>query len=448
MSQGKRLQRYNIKLILRLCNKSVKNSYFRLFICLLLLKNIISTLFTKGFVALINLAILLISSKQLGSDVRGQISLLISNIAIIQIINEIYTGYVLVYFIPRYSLKRIYGMGIIWTIACVMLCSVIFICFDIGIYERWIHLSLLSLIIILHSFHMVIILAREKIKLYNLLNFLQPALLLIFLVLTIFASDIKTVDSYIIALYISFSVSLLLSGFQLIKIFKKEKDVAELGFEPKKIVENGFYNQLANLCHMLSSRYNFYLLGNTILVGIYSSASSLIESVWIISGSVSPIILSYIANSKDPKNNAGITFLLSKICFLLSLLCVVILYFIPRQFFVLLLGDDFIHVKTVMLYLSPGILFISFATIISHYFAGLGKQKILLTANSFGLLATICTSRYLIAKDQLLGACYAASLSYFVATIILVGFFMKENKLRFFDLFRFKKDLSLLKKAT
>lgn len=409
-----------------------------------MIKNIISTLFTKGFVALINLAILLISSRQLGSDVRGQVSLLISNIAIIQIINEIYTGYVLVYFIPRFSLRKIYRSGILWMLFCTFLCVLIFVWFDIGIVEPWIHLVLLSFIIILHSFHMVIILAKERIKVYNYLNFMQPALLLLVLMVAIFHFHIKTVNSYVLALYCSFLLALAFSCIQIFRIFRKESHELVL-FEPKKIVENGFYNQLANLCHMLSSRYNFYLLGNTILVGIYSSASSLIESVWIISGSVSPIILTYIANSKDPGNNGRITFLLSKICFLLSLCCVIVLYFIPRDFFVFLLGADFIHVKTVMLYLSPGILFISFATIISHYFAGLGKQKILLTANGFGLLATICTSRYLISKDQLLGACYAASLSYFVATVILVVFFMKENHFGILSFFRFKKDFEVLK---
>ena len=81
-----------------------------------MLKNIISTLFTKGFVALVNLTILIVSSKQLGSDVRGQVSLLILNIAIIQIINEIYTGYALVHFIAKFSLKKVYTRGIIWIV--------------------------------------------------------------------------------------------------------------------------------------------------------------------------------------------------------------------------------------------------------------------------------------------------------------------------------------------
>jgi O-antigen/teichoic acid export membrane protein len=399
---------------------------------------------------MINLAILLVSSKQLGSDVRGQVSLLILNIAVIQVINEIYTGYALVYFIPRFSLKKVYLRGVIWTIACTIICAIILILlfewFDIGIREHWIHLLVLPFIIILHSFHMVIILAKEKIKEYNFLNFLQPALLLSTLLIVFFYFKRKTADSYIIALYVSFMLSIILSGIQVFRIFKNQPHDLQL-FELNNIIKNGFYNQLANLSHMLSNRYNFYLLGNTILVGIYSSSSSLIESVWIISGSVSPIILTYIANSKDSTNNARIAFLLSKICFLLSLFCVIILYFIPRDFFVYLLGQDFIHVKTVMLYLSPGILFISFATIISHYFAGLGKQKILVVANGFGLLATICTSHYFVSRYQLLGACYSTIISYFVAASILVIVFMKQNNFRLFDLLKFKRDFELLKKS-
>lgn len=413
-----------------------------------MLKNILSTIFTKGFVALINLTILLVSSKQLGGDIRGQVSLLILNIAIIQVVNEIYTGYALVYFVPKYSLRKIYSTGIIWTVISTLLCTLLlvllFLLFNIGVKGQWIHLVLLSFMIILHSFHCVIILARERIKIYNFFNFFQPFLLLSVLMIAIFYVGMKTVNSYIIALYVSFGAALILSSIQMFRIFGQEKNDL-MPFEPKQIVKNGFYNQLANLSHMLSNRYNFYLLGNTVLVGIYSSSSSLIESVWIISGSVSPIILTYIANAKNTSNNVRITFLLSKLCFLLSCFCVLVLFFIPVEFFTFLLGKDFANTKTVMLYLSPGILLISFSTIISHYFAGLGKQKYIVIANGFGLLVTVCTSPVFISRYQLIGACYATCLSYFVASCILVGLFMSENKLSLLSLFKLKGDLKILK---
>lgn len=413
-----------------------------------MLKNILSTIFTKGFVALINLAILLISSKQLGGDIRGQISLLILNIAIIQLIIEIYTGYALVYFIPKFSLQKTYVMGFVWTIILTFLCSsglmLLFHEFGIGVKEYWIHLTVLSFIIILHSFHGVIILAKERIKVYNFLNFFQPFLLLAILVGAIFYLDIKSIYSYIIALYISFGTSLILSSLQMVSVFSHD-DQKHLPFEPKQILKNGFFNQLANLSHMLSNRYNFYLLGNTALVGVFSSSSSLIESIWIISGSVSPIILTYIANAKNPNNNSRITFLLSKLCFMLSIFCVVVLLFIPVEFFTFLLGKDFSNTKTVMLFLSPGILFISFSTIISHYFAGLGKQKYIVLANGLGLLSTIFLSPFFIARYQLIGACYATCISYFIASLVLTVLFMRENQLNFLSLFTFKNDLKLLR---
>jgi hypothetical protein len=73
-----------------------------------LLKKIAHTLFSKGSTAFINFAILLITSKVLGGEIRGEITLFVLNIAIIQIVNEIYTGYTLVHFIPKFSFKKLY----------------------------------------------------------------------------------------------------------------------------------------------------------------------------------------------------------------------------------------------------------------------------------------------------------------------------------------------------
>ncbi len=413
-----------------------------------MLKKIIATLFTRGFVALVNLAILLVSSKQLGGDIRGQVSLLILNIAIIQIINEVYTGYALVYFIPKYALKKIYANGIIWSVICILLTTLILIAlnvyFNVSISKYWMHISILAFIIILHSFNGVVILAKEKIRIYNFLNFFQPSLLFIILVFQIFIFNLKTIDSYIIALYISFVSSLAISSIQVFNVFNRINDALP-ECDPKSIVKKGFFNQLANLSHMLSNGYNFYLLNNNVLVGIYSSSTSLIGSVLIISNSVATIILTYIANKNDENNSVKITFLLSKICFLLSLFCVLILLFIPAGFFTFLLGKDFTETKQVMLCLSPGILCISFSTVISHYFSGSGRQRLIAAANFSGLFTTVITGYFLVNRFQLSGACYATCLSYFVASVIMVVVFMREHKLSLGSLFKLKHEFKLLK---
>jgi O-antigen/teichoic acid export membrane protein len=144
--------------------------------------------------------------------------------------------------------------------------------------------------------------------------------------------------------------------------------------------------------------------------------------------------------------NARITFLLSKISFLLALAGIVILYFLPPGFFTFLLGPGFEGVKGVMMYLAPGVLCISFSSIISHYYSAQGKQQILLGANAAGLVVTLCTSYFFISRYGILGACYAAVLSYATQSLILVTVFMKNNHIGFFRLFSVRDDLSLLKR--
>ncbi len=414
-----------------------------------MLKKIIAILFTRGFVALVNLAILLITSRQLGGDIRGQIGLLILNISIIQIINEIYTGYALVYFIPRYALKTIYNHGLVWSVACIILTTLTLIglnvYYDVSINKYWIHMTILSFIIIVHSFNGVVILAKERIRIYNFLNFFQPALLLLTLIIVIFGFGQRNVDSYIIALYVSFLASLLISGIQMFAIFRNDHAQLPTG-HPSMIIRKGFFNQLANLSHLLSNRYNLYLLSSSnVLVGIYVNSTSLIESVLIISNSASTLILTYIANKKDEKQSVTVTFLLSKICFLLSLFCVLVLVLIPSEFFTFLLGKDFSQTKEIMLLLSPGILCISFSTVISHYFSGMGRQRLIANANLAGLIIAISTGYFMVGRYQLAGACYTACLSYFAASVIMVVMFMREHRLPVWSLFRIRKDFKVLR---
>ena len=408
-----------------------------------MLKNLISSFFAKSTVAFTLLAILLVQSRQLGSSEVGQVSLLVLNLAIIQTISDIYTGSALVYFIPKYALGKIYSNGLTWTIGCIAIINLIFYFFNIGVKELWIHVLILSFISTLQAFHIVILLAKEKIRVYNFLVFFQPLLLLVVLCVNIFILGTRNVNAYILAAYISWSISLLVSSYFVLRTLREDtarKDEIKV----KDILRNGLVNQLGNLAHTLSNRYNYYMIGTTMLVGVYASATSLIESVWILSGSISPIILTHIANQKDVENNSRVTFLLSKICFLLSALCVIVVLFLPESFFTGILGKDFSGTKAVMLYLSPGVLFLSFSSIISHYFSGLGRQRILLIANSCGLAVTLFTSYYFISRFGLIGACYSASLSYMMQALVVTIVFMRQNRFKMVQLFQFQKDLELL----
>lgn len=361
-----------------------------------------------------------------------------------QIITEIYTGSTLVYFIPKFHLKRLYLAGFTWTSASILILNVIFFIFEIGSIDLWHHVLFLSFISILHGFHMVILLGKYRIRMYSILLFMQPLTLLIVLCLNIFLFDIRTVHASIMAMYISWSLALLVSGLCVYKEIRADDNPVKL-LPFNTVIKKGVMNQLGNLAHTLSSRYNYYLIGTNALVGVYSGASSLIESVLVISASVSPVVLTYIAGGKDETNSSKVTFLLAKISFLLSCICVLIILLVPNQIFVFLLGADFEHVKLLMLNLAPGVLCISFVSVISHYFSGLGEQKVQLLANTLGLSVILLASPWLIRHLSLVGACYATSLAYAVQALVLLFFFMKRNQFHIKSLFTIKQHLKLLK---
>jgi O-antigen/teichoic acid export membrane protein len=400
-------------------------------------RNILSTLVTQGSAALMNLAILLLSSRYLGSEVVGKVSMLILGMAIIQSVNDIYTGPATIFHAGAASIRKIYAQGIVWTVFCTGIMNALVLISDEKYIPLRLPLLVLSYVSILHYFQVVLILAREKIKLYNFLNLLQPVLMAVTLAVQIFVFGLRGFDVSLTALYISWGLTLSISVLCLIPVLRS--DTREKFPSFGAVLRTGVVNEMGNLAHTLSNRYNYFILGSVALVGVYSASSSLIERVWIIGGSIAPIILTRVANRQNENSNVHITLTLAKFSLGLSLLCAVVVYLLPASFFTWLLGKDFTAVRSVMLCLVPGVLCISFSTVISHYFSGLGRQRVLLYANLAGLAITLLLSYPLVSRWGMYGAAFTASASWATQAFVLTVLFWKTNKLRFVDFLSLKR---------
>ncbi len=408
-----------------------------------MVKHLISSFFTRAIVAGINFAALLFSSHFLGSAVVGQVSLLILNIAIIQTVNEIYTGSSLAYFIPQSRFKTIYAQGSLFVLSGSAITGLVFLLIRETTLPDLIHLFLLSVIISLNAFQNMILLIWEKISTYNLLLLFQPLLLLVTLLVCIFIFKKRSFDSYLISLYVSFGTFAMISAAFVWKYHRRKTGQTSPGIY--NIIRNGIQNQLGNLAHTLSNRLNYYILAVPALVGVYASSTSLIESLWIISAGVSPLVLTQAANRRNPQQLAIRTLVLARWCFLAASACVLVIWLLPQSFFIYLLGKDFTETKTVMLRLSPGVVLVAFSSIISHYFSGQGKQKILLSANLTGLLFTLILAWPFINTWGIYGACYAAALAYAAQAIVLTITFFRDNNLPFRKLLSDWKGLKFIK---
>jgi O-antigen/teichoic acid export membrane protein len=196
---------------------------------------------------------------------------------------------------------------------------------------------------------------------------------------------------------------------------------------------------------MLSFRLSYYFINYYVsksAVGIYSNAISIIESIWLISRSISMVQNARIANSTDIDYSVKITLNLLKISFLLVLLAVIVLLFIPAGFYQFVFGEEFGEIRTVIVSISPGILLFSTSFILSGLYSGTGNYHYNTIASIIGLALTIALAFLLIPGYGLIGAGITASVSYIATVAVKFYILIKIFKVKPGDTLIRKKDIS------
>jgi O-antigen/teichoic acid export membrane protein len=162
-------------------------------------------------------------------------------------------------------------------------------------------------------------------------------------------------------------------------------------------------------------------------VGIYSNAVSVIESIWMISTSISLWQYATISNSTDVQYTKKITEQLTKYGLFIAFLGILVLLFIPNSFFSWLFGKEFTDLNQLFWRLAPGIWVFNYALIIGHYFSGHGKYYVNAIASGIGLLITCIAASLFIPWLNIQGAAITASISYFATSLVVIYYFRKEG---------------------
>lgn len=389
----------------------------------------------RGIATIINFLVFIITSRYLGIETRGEISLIVLNIANIQMIGEIFSGYALVHFIPKFSLRKILLYGTLWITALLIAGSytLYLLGYLIPHYE-W-HFVIAAGMVSLNTFCMVIILGKNNIRLYNWLSVLQPLLLLTILSFDIFIEKKMVLDTYFDALYYSFGAALLINIYTITQYLKK--DINEK-FEFLSVISNGFLSQWGNWMHLLSNRFSYYILSTITIqkLGLYSTAVSLIESVFIIYTGISTVVLSFVSNESDREKAKKITIKAATGSFILTALSLLILLSIPEEWLLFVFGKSFAGIKEPMIILSFGIALISYSAVFSHYFSGIGILKYNAVSNTLACLFTVMFSNVFIQQWGIKGAAITGSVSYIIEALLVSYFFMKTEKLQWKEMWK------------
>jgi len=395
---------------------------------------------------------LLLTTHFLGSEIRGEISLIQIAINLIHLVSDIVGGPALVYMAPRARLRTLLATGWLWAIGSSGITWGLLVWRNAIPDGYEIPVLVSAFLLSLSSISMNILLGQERLKEYNILLYLQGFFMLGTMAASIFLLHHTQATPYLDATYVAYG------GCAFIGLYLVLKHDHVPGLTDKRNVlrvlfTTGIFTQLATLAFQLSIRYNYYVLDQHIgdkraSVGIYSTAVSLGEAILLFAASVAAVLASRISNERLAEVSRKHTLQLSKLSLGITVPAVLLFALMPEAFYKWLLGDSFGGVRDSFLSVTPGILMVSFGTVFGHFFSGSGKPYMNFMSGTFALILSLITADYMVTKYGILGAGWSASIAYGGLSVFIFTMFMltgRNARAEFRELIPRRSDIASLK---
>jgi O-antigen/teichoic acid export membrane protein len=390
-------------------------------------RNIIKTIASKSGILFLNFLIVVLTTRFWGAEGKGIISILITNVSLIVILNNVMAGSTIAFHTPKIPVANMIKPAIFWIVPVSVLASILFFLTQ-NTSNFWFLLSI-SVLTSVATLNLSIFVGKEKMSLFNTYNFLLPLLTLIFMLAAYYTKTSITVNAYYWGYLAAYLIVWLVStkqargGFTINTIFKY--NIA------RQLFSYGWKNEMSNFLQFLNYRFAFYIIvyymGYSSL-GVFSIAVALAESVWIIANSISLNLYAKILNSDNIIESIKLSKKSALTSFAITLTMGIVVLFVPVCWFTFVFGNDFAEVKHILLLLYPGILAMSFSNIYGHFLAATGQMKPLIIKSAWGLVTICGLSFVLIPVYGTNGACIAMIASHFVTSAYVIFAFHKNTK--------------------
>jgi len=393
--------------------------------------NIIRTFFSRSGTAVINLVVVIMSARLLGDVGMGMISLLVLTVTLNALFVGLFAGAGLIYLTSRHPVKNLLIIGYLWSVIASLI--VVFIFQYFTLFPAYFGNDV-YLLVIINSFgniNMYILLGRQRIKAHNVITFIQSLLLLLAILFQFYIISFIEVGAYLWALYVSFTFVWLSSTIMMLNsksngLQKSIKETIKHTYNYSLILQTGSGVQLLN--NRLSYYIIDYMLG-TAMLGRFSVAVQVAEGILILAKSFGLVLYSSASNIVNIKEAIKTSIPLFKIAAYATIAATVVILLLPSSFFSSLFGKDFSHIHEVLLFLAPGIVFVSATMLFSSFFAGVGMIKINTNGSIIGLISTVLLSIWMVYYFGLMGAAIATSLSYLSSLVYAQYHFKKVSGL-------------------
>ena len=399
-------------------------------------KKILGTGAARAVNVLTQLATLIMGTRCLGAAEWGKAFIAQTDITFLLIGIEVIAGSGLVYFTPRKKLSTLMTISYGW-IAFVMLIYLLLFSilrFFPNFYHTIVPESYAWLVLVmtfvysLHEFNLNHFLGKEKVATYNWLFLIQILTQVTMMAVLIFALNLRTAKALLYSQLCGYSLATLIGWILLFPTLQRDgKEQLHNCF--KEMLHYGAFMQLSTLVSTMNKRLSLYLLNSNCSeqqIGVYASGTQVTEGVNIVGQSIGLVEFSALSNTEKEERASQLALRFMKLSILLTFTALLVLCLLPTTFFEWLFSGEFGDIRSIILLMAPGIVFLSAHTILANYFSGTGKPKYNLYASLIGLTVTLIAAFILIPSLGIRGAAITASLTY---TALFVYQWMVFHKL-------------------
>jgi|GEM_PF-5124776 len=411
-----------------------------------MIKRILTTIFSKGFSALSNFLLVMLSAYFMGATVRGEFALIILAVSIVNMIQDIGGGAAFSYFTPQFPAKALFKVVIPWLFFWAIVLP------PILLISGLIPSGFTFYIIVLALFQGMItaiqnyLIGCKQIYRLNILEITKALIVLLaFLGFHFFAHD--SIYSLLNAYIIGFAVTFVLACYLLVRSKKRDIPSNPQRNLYRELFRYGLEIQANNIAQLMNYRLLYFFiekLEGLAVLGIFSVTVSIAETLWVICRSISSIHYAKLINSKDKVLHIQLTVSSARVSGLLTLMGLFILMIIPSFIYIGLFGKSFFQITSLLPYLALAILTLSIFTLFNHYFSANNQNKINIKGSFLGNLILLAISYPLIDFGGVYGAACAYSITHFMMLLYFFRNYQLQTEISWSALIPKRSDFKLL----
>lgn len=200
----------------------------------------------------------------------------------------------------------------------------------------------------------------------------------------------------------------------------------------RDLLRYGFTAQSSNLVQFLNYRSLFFALERHVGlagVGVFSTAVSFAEMLWLPASSLASSTLNRIARGVDADARALVLGNMRR-AWVATAACALVAALVPTSWVTGLLGDDFAAVRQVLVALVPGVVALGATQIASAANAGRGAYGWNILAALAGLGLTGIGFLVLVPRAGMTGALVAMNASYLATSLVLIVHLARTQHVR------------------